>query len=266
MYNHELLMCRPDYFRIAYQINPYMDMHAQPNADILRTEYQALVGAHQAAGRTVQFIDPDPTQPDMTFTANHALIRGKKAVMAKLPPERHSEVSHTRRWLRDRDYTIAECPYLFSGQGDALPTGTGAVIKGRGWRSDPRSDDFVRDFLGYDIIPVQTSGPEWYDIDLVVGILRPGLIAVCLDALDAASVATLHARDDLEIIPVTLEEAAQFVLNLVSDGQTVMMPAGAPRLEQILRNRSFKVVNCAISQLQLGGGGVRCTTLALDAQ
>lgn len=266
MYNHELLMCRPDHFRIAYAINPYMHPDGpQPKSNLVHAEYDAFVAAHRAAGRTLHFIEPDPAFPDMTFTANHAVIRGKRAVLANLPPERAGEVAHSRRWLEAHGYEVVECPYLFSGQGDALPTGTGAVIKGRGWRSDPRTDALVADALGYEVIPVRTVGPEWYDVDLTIGVLRPGLIAACLDALDADSQATLR-YSGLDIIPVSLHEAKHFALNLVSDGLTVTLPERAPQLEAELTRRGLTVVPLKNTQLWLAGGGVRCTTLALDAK
>jgi N-dimethylarginine dimethylaminohydrolase len=56
------------------------------------------------------------------------------------------------------------------------------------------------------------------------------------------------------------------VLNLVSDGTTITMPAGVPRLEHEFERRGFTVVPLPITQLALSGGGVRCTTLALDAR
>ena len=265
LYNRNLLMCRPDFFRIAYQINPYMDTSAQPDEAALSSEYAAIVAAHEAAGRTLRFIDPDPAWPDMVYTANVALVRGKKAVMAHLPAERAGEVDLAAAWLKVNGYEVTACPYLFSGQGDALSTGTGAVIKGRGWRSDPRSDDFVADALGYEVIPVQSVSPEWYDIDLSMGIIRPGLIAVCLETLDEASQQRLASRDDLRLIPVPLAEAKRAALNLVSDGTTVIMPTGAPELAANLKAEGLAVVELSIEQLWKGGGGIRCTTLALDA-
>jgi N-dimethylarginine dimethylaminohydrolase len=265
MYNRTLLMCRPNFFRIAYQINPYMDRSRQPDPRALKAEYKDILAAHIAAGRTVRFIDPDPDQPDMTYTANQALIRGKSAVLGNLPPERAGETALLRPWLEAHGFKVYECPYRFSGQGDCLPTGTGAVIKGRQWRSDPRSDDFIRETLGYEIIPVHTISDEWYDNDLVFGIIRPGLVAACWDALDEVSQATLRARDDLEFIDVALGEAKNFVCNLVSDGETVVMPEGGPLLAAELQRRGLSVVEKSIDQLKLGGGAIRCTTLALDA-
>lgn len=265
MYNRELLMCRPDFFRIAYQINPYMDLSKQPDHEKLISEYENIVTAHKEAGRTVSFMEPVDGLPDMTYTANHALIRGKKAVLANLPKERAGELQFTQNWLENNGYEVIICPYLFSGQGDALPTGTGSVIKGRGWRSDPKSDDFVAEALGYEVIPIQTTGPEWYDDDLTIGVIKPGFLAVCLDALDVESQKLLSNHDELTIIPVSLEEAKRAACNLVSDGKTVIMPKGSPKLAAELEKAGLTVITKSIEQLWTGGGAVRCTSLALDA-
>ena len=265
MYNKDLLMCRPDFFKIAYQINPYMDLSKQPDHELLMAEYAQIVASHIQAGRKVRFMEPIEGLPDMTYTANQALIRGKKAVLANLPAERAGELVYVREWLISNGFEVFDCPYLLSGQGDALPTGTGAVIKGRGWRSDPLSDQFVADKLGYEIIPIQTVGPQWYDNDLVFGILKPGLIAVCFDALDEASQKVIRSRSDIKTIEVDLAEAEKGACNLVSDGQTVTMMDKAPILAKKLRELGFNVVELPITQLWLGGGGIRCTTLALDA-
>ena len=264
MYNQELLMCRPDFFRIAYQINPYMDICSQPDPAILVPEFAAIVAAHEALGRKLHFIEPDDAWPDMVFTANVALIRGKKAVMANLPKERGGEVELAAVWLRAHGFETIACPVLFSGQGDALPTGTGAVIKGRGWRSHPDSDKLVADTLGYEIIPVQSVSAQWYDIDLSIGIIKPGVIAVCLETLDAVSQERLISRSDLRIIPVSLKDAQNAALNLVSDGVTVIIKTGVPDMAASLRAEGMIVVERSIQELWKGGGGIRCTTLALD--
>jgi N-dimethylarginine dimethylaminohydrolase len=265
MYNRDLLMCRPKFFRILHQINPYMDPRVQPNAKELKTEYNEIVESHLAAGRKVRFLDPAPDEPDMTYTANQALVRAHKAVLGNLPPERAGETKFMRKWLESAGFEVIDCPYRFSGQGDAIPTGTGAVIKGRQWRSDPKSDDFIKDALGYEIIPIHTVSDAWYDDDLVFGAIKPGLIAVAWDALDEASQKLLRARTDLQYIDVSLGEAKNFACNLVSDGRTVVMPQGGPRLAAELRRRGLTVVERSIAQLKLGGGAIRCTTLALDA-
>ncbi|MEO7617986.1 MAG: amidinotransferase, partial [Candidatus Saccharibacteria bacterium] len=75
----------------------------------------------------------------------------------------------------------------------------------------------------------------------------------------------IRSREDLKTIEVELEEAEKGACNLVSDGKTVTMMDGAPKLAANLRELGFTVVELPITQLWLGGGGIRCTTLALDA-
>ncbi len=53
--------------------------------------------------------------------------------------------------------------------------------------------------------------------------------------------------------------------NLVSDGTTVIMPTGSPKLAADLEKAGLDVVQKSIEQLWTGGGAVRCTSLALDA-
>jgi N-dimethylarginine dimethylaminohydrolase len=63
---------------------------------------------------------------------------------------------------------------------------------------------------------------------------------------------------------VSIEEAASFGLNLISDGVTVTMAGKAPHLAGELRDRGLQVVELDITELAKGGGGVRCTALTLD--
>lgn len=117
--------------------------------------------------------------------------------------------------------------------------------------------------LGYEIVPLRTVSSRWYDIDLAVAIIDKHTVAYCPRALDAPSRRRLR-RLGLELIEVSIEEATQFGLNLVSDGITVTMTRGAPRLAAELRSRGLLVVELATYELGKGGGGVRCTALTLD--
>jgi N-dimethylarginine dimethylaminohydrolase len=55
-------------------------------------------------------------------------------------------------------------------------------------------------------------------------------------------------------------------LNLISDGTTVTMTSGAPRLAAELRERGLHVVELDTTELRKGGGGVRCTALTLGTR
>ncbi|MCK8675986.1 MULTISPECIES: arginine deiminase-related protein [Streptomyces] len=260
--NSELLVSDASHFRVDYQINPYMDPTVQPDTEAALAEHQAIVAAHLAAGRKIQYVPSAPECPDMVFTANAAVIRGEVAVLGNPPRERKTEIPYFRAWLEDHRYEIVEAPYAFSGQGDALACGD-LLLAAYGQRTDGRMLPLLADELGYEVVPLRTAGERWYDLDLAVGVISPDTLAYCPEALDAPSLRTLRGLG-LELIRVAPEEAARFALNLVSDGATVTMTQGAPRLAAELRERGLEVVELDTTELAKGGGGIRCTALALD--
>ncbi|MFF0200059.1 dimethylarginine dimethylaminohydrolase family protein [Streptomyces sp. NPDC005017] len=260
--NSELLVSDASHFRVDYEINPYMDTAIQPDVQATLAEHQAIVAAHLAAGRKVEYLPSAPECPDMVFTANAAVIRGEKAVLGNPPSERQAEIPYFTAWLSEHHYEVVEAPYLFSGQGDALACGD-LLLAAYGQRTDERMLDVLARELDYEVVPLRTVSSRWYDLDLAVGVVAPDLLAYCPDALDAASVRTLRGLG-AELIEVPVEEAALFALNLVSDGTTVTMTQGVPRLAAELRGRGLEVVELDTTELAKGGGGVRCTALTLD--
>jgi N-dimethylarginine dimethylaminohydrolase len=261
--NSHLLMSDTRHFRVEYQINPYMRKSDQPDREVARAEHGNIVDAHLALGRTVEYMPSVPGCPDMVYTANAALVCGNRAVLGRPPIQRSCEMPYFRSWLWARGFEVVDAPFPFSGQGDALPCGD-LLLAGYGQRTDQRMHRFLARHLGYQVVSLRTLGPRWYDIDLVLAVIRPPeTVAYCPEALDAVSRSTIRSLG-LDLIEVAPAEAAQFALNLVSDGCAVTMTRGAPQLAAALRARGLQVVELPTTQLRKGGGGVRCTSLTLD--
>lgn len=262
--NSHLLVSDAAHFRIDYVINPYMDTRVQPDHDAALAEHRAIVDAHRAAGRRVEYLPSVPECPDMVFTANAAVVHDGIAVLGRPPAPRAAEIAHYRGWLTARGLEVHEAPYAFSGQGDALACGD-LLLAGHGQRTDPRMLEVLAQRLDVEVVGLRTAGPAWYDLDLAVAVVDPaGTVAFCPDALEDRSVACLRSLG-LDLVEVARDEAEQFALNLVGDGTTVTMTQGAPRLAADLRARGYAVVELSTAQLRTGGGGIRCTALALDS-
>ena len=260
--NTELLVSDAIHFRVDYEINPYMHTETQPDQATAVAEHEAIVAAHRAAGRRVAHLPSAPECPDMVFPANAALVRGNRAVLGDLPPERKAERPYFQEWLIGHGFDIIEAPFPFSGQGDALAIGD-VVLAGYGQRTDRRMHDVLAQELGYQVVPLRTVSPCWYDLDLAVAVIDSQTLAYCPDALDEPSRRRLRELG-MHLIEVSVAEAARVALNLISDGDTVTMSRGAPRLAATLRARGLRVVELTTTELAKGGGGVRCTALTLD--
>ncbi len=287
--NTTVIMSSADYFSNNQPINPY---YAQETVSVERAaaEHDTIRHMLETAGVTVIKVDAPKTSQDGVYTANWALVRDKRAVLARLPNARKTEEDWAERILASQGIEVTRVPedWKFSGQGDALPCGN-FLFCGSQYRSDERAQAFTAEILGYERIQLQTlpqldkddqpvinaaSGwPDsfYYDIDLALSIIKgpsdsqKGLIAYCPEAFTPESRTLLEAFEGVDKIIVSLQEAKEaFACNLVSTGATVVMSAHAPEFKMGLEDRGLTVFTPEISELAKGGGYIRCTTLTLN--
>ena len=87
----------------------------------------------------------------------------------------------------------------------------------------------------------------------------------CPDALLPESQKSIQSFPSLEKIEVSFEEATKgFACNLVSTGETVIMSAHAPNLEEKLKAHGLEIIKPNVSELAKGGGFIRCSSLTLN--
>ena len=290
MLNSHVIMSSARYFSNEQQINPYYhDESIDTNGAV--HEHEEIQRLLEAAGVQVTRVEAPADSQDGVYTANWALVRGHKAVLARLPNARKAEEAWAKTQLEALGIEVIMVPegLKFSGQGDALPCGN-LLFCGSGYRADIEAQRFAAETLGYERVQLQTvpqldengvpitnasSGwPDsfYYDIDLALSIIKAptdtekGIIAYCPEAFTSESQAILAACDDVEKIMVSEQEAKQaFACNLVSTGEAVVMSAHAPLLQSELEQRGLTIYTPEISELVKGGGYIRCTTLTLSS-
>ncbi len=288
--NKTVLLSGAEYFDDGQAINPFMDSSLVVDAAQAVAEHTALKLALRSSGVTVLETPAPPSLQDGVYTANWALVRGDKAVLASLPPSRQGEQPYAKAALENLGKRVYEVPagLKFSGQGDALPCGN-YLFCGSGYRSDALVQPFLAEILGYKIIGLQTipqtdaagapvtnpvSGwPDsyFYDLDLALAVLKSpeagqkGLIAWCPEAFLSESREKLRTFTEVDKIEVSLTEAKEaFACNLVSTGEAVVMSASAPELQTAIEAHGLRTIPLSMPELAKGGGFIRCTTLTLD--
>jgi N-dimethylarginine dimethylaminohydrolase len=264
---HRLLMCAPDAYDLAYEINDWMSLQNRPDLKLAarqwRSLYETLTGS---LGVAVELIPQMPGAPDMVFTANAGLIAGNRVLLANFKhPERQVEVAPFRAWFERNGYACVAPPpeFHFEGEGDALYAGD-TLVAGYLKRSDIQSHRWLSEQLGAPVLSVELVSGRWYHLDTAFFALTPELVVYYPGAFD--EYARIVLERNFETIRVVEEEALQFACNAVVLGRDVVMPAGCPLIRGELEARGYKVHPVELSEFLKSGGAAKCLVLFLDRQ
>jgi len=261
-----VLMCRPDFFTVSYRINPWMHPEDPTDTSLAVTQWETLYAKYLELGFDVHLIDGLRGLPDMVYAANGGFVLDGIAYGAKFQyPERQPEGPAYMEWFAANGFTVAEPVSTNEGEGDFLLVGD-TIFAGTGFRSDAASHDELRKIYGREVVTLTLVDPSFYHLDTALAVLDsdggPASIAYLPKAFDAASLAILEERFP-DAIHVNDEDAAVLGLNSFSDGKNVIIASRATDFERQLRERGFTPHGVDLSELLLGGGGVKCCTLEL---
>lgn len=268
------LMVEPNHFRVDYAINPYMDVHDQPDHVLAREQWLALVDAIEAAGGTVEVLDQRPDAPDMVYAMNLGLVVNtpdrQRAMLSHMRyPERRMETSTAAPWFEQAGFETSAMgrdgvgPHFEAG--DAFPWRDSLVV-GYGPRTEHLGLKYLAVGLDLRVRGLRIDHPGMYHLDLAFCPLDENRAMVAPSAFDAAS-----AEAALAMVPEPLvlseEEALTFCANSIVIGRTVIMPATTPdRVRAQLEEWDFEVVLVDVSEFHKGGGSIRCLTNPLDVE
>jgi N-dimethylarginine dimethylaminohydrolase len=264
-----ILMCRPEYFTVTYRINPWMHPEAPTDTNLAVTQWEVLYQTYLDLGFDVQLVDPIEGLPDMVYAANGGFVLDNIAYGASFTyPERQPEGPAYMDWFRANGYDVRVPKNVNEGEGDFLLVGD-VILAGMGFRTASKSHEELAEIFGRPVITLNLVNPSFYHLDTAVAVLDPSPdagqaanIAYLPSAFDEASLAILRERYPDAII-VTEEDAAVLGLNSYSDGYNIVIAARAKDFERQLRERGYNPIGVDLSELLLGGGGVKCCTLEL---
>ena len=265
------LMCRPEHFTVSYTITPWMEPANPTDTALAVRQWQTLYDTYIALGHEVELIDPIPGLPDMVYTANGGFVIGGVAYGAKFRfQERVPEGPAFMEWFGDNGFEVADPREVNEGEGDFLLVGE-TILAGMGFRSTGDSHAELAEVFGKEVVSLTLVDPRFYHLDTAISVLDPvegpggvekANIAYLEHAFDEASQKVLADRYP-DAIRVSDDDGAVFGLNSASDGLNVIISPRAKGFEAQLRERGYNPVLVDLSELLLGGGGIKCCTLEL---
>ena len=271
-WGHRYLMVEPNHFRVDYTINPYMDIHQQPDPVRAREQWLVLVESLLGVGADVEVLEQRPDAPDMVYAMNLGLVvnrseQERRVVMSHMRyAERRMEVRTAQPWFADHGFGTS-----FVGRdgvgahfeaGDAFAYADSLVV-GYGPRTEELGLKHLATELDVRVRGLRITHPGMYHLDLAFCPLDDTRAMVCPSALDDASAKALLALVP-EPLVLSEEEALTFCANSVGVGRTVLMPACPPRVRAQLEAWGFDVVVVEVGEFHKGGGSIRCLTNPVD--
>jgi N-dimethylarginine dimethylaminohydrolase len=266
---HVFLMCPPEYFNVAYIINPWMhgNLRKIDNA-VAKQQWRSLYDALTDLA-TVRLVLPQPGSPDMVFTANAGLVKKNLFVVSRFRyPERQYEEPYFADWFADRGYEVSHMPrdVPFEGAGDALfDRGTQCLWMAHGHRSIPAAREVIAERLNVDVVVLKLVDTRFYHLDTCFCPLEGGYVLHYPPAFDEESQAIIEKRvpEEKRII-IDEEDALAFACNAVNIDQTIVVNRASGSLVRRLARKGFALIQTPLSEFMKAGGSAKCLTLRLD--
>jgi N-dimethylarginine dimethylaminohydrolase len=163
-----LLMCRPTYYGIEYEINPWMSRLRGADPVVARAQWEQLHHTlTDVCGAIVELIDPRPGLPDLVFTANAGFVTPCLVILSRFRfPARSGEEPVFAEWFEKHGLPVVRMPedVFFEGAGDALRCGEN-LFCGYHFRSEIRSHEFLAEVLKDRVLSLQLVDPRFYHLD-----------------------------------------------------------------------------------------------------
>lgn len=212
-------------------------------------QHRAYRECLQRAGLTVELLPPAPDLPDAVFVEDTVVfVAGVAVITHPGAPARQPEVDTVRAELEAEGYPLREItpPATLDG-GDVLQIGD-VVYVGRSMRTTDEAIEQLRDLLepfGRRVAAVDVT--RALHLKTAATSLPDGSVLAVPDWFDSAAI-------EAEIIPAPEPAGA----NVLSINDTVVVPAGAPQTEALVRDRGFVVEVVDISEFQKVEAGLTC--------
>ena len=266
-----VLMCRPEHFTVSLPHQPVDGPgRARPTPASPCAQWQALYDTYIGLGYDVQLIDPIEGLPDMVYAANGGFVIDGIAYGAKFTyPERQPEGPAYMDWFRDAGFDVRE-----PGRGQ----------RGRGRLPARRRHDPRRHRLPQRLATATTSSRAIFGREVVTPHASSTRASTTSTPRSPCSTRRPAARSNIAYLPSAFDEASrrdpapsatptrssstrgrrgarpQLVQRRL---QRASSPSRAKGFERQLRERGYNPIGVDLSELLLGGGGVKCCTLEL---
>jgi N-dimethylarginine dimethylaminohydrolase len=237
-------------------------MDNQPDKTLAHEQWQKVHDAYLAEGVEVELIEQPKGLPDMVFTANGGIVRGKTFVSGNYRyKERKGEEAHFQKWFMDHGYEVKTLQHYQGGEGDALFY-KGKLYGGWGFRSELEAHHELADIFQVPVVSLKLIDPFFYDFDTTFCPLGDRGLLYYPEGYDEES---KEIASQIEgAVPLNKQQAANFVCNSVFVNGKLFMDYIDDDLRSKLSKLDIEPVLFDMTEYKKSGGGIKCLTLYIE--
>lgn len=265
MYNfyimRKILLCRPIYFRVDYEINPWMKI-GSVNQQIAIAQWENLVSEYKKLNLNVEIIEQDQKFPDMVFATDQGvLIKDKEILLSRFRYlERRGESEYYKQWYEDHGYKIKMLPnnIFFEGGGE-LQHWRDNLLIGFGFRTDQNAINSVEKIFNKNCIKLELIDKRFYHLDTCLMVLNNDVIFYYPQAFSSSSIQQLKSIVP-NLLKIEYDEVVNFAANSIVFGSTVFIQEGNIKMSNQMTKLGYKVIPVNVGEFIKAGGGAHCLT------
>lgn len=255
-------MCRPDFYDVVYEINPWMDTKNKPNKKLAKKQWETVYKTYLNLGVDVHLIQQVQDLPDMVFTANGGIVKNNMFVSGNYRyPERKGEEKYFQKWFADHGFEIKTLAYSQGGEGDALFY-RDTLYMGYGFRSDKTAHAELAELLKVPAVSLQLINPYFYDFDTTFCPVGDRGVLYYPNAYDDEGKEIVKSIEGA--IALTNEQAENFVCNSVYVDGKLLVSFLNDDLKKKLNKLDVEPIFLDMSEFKKAGGGIKCLTLYIE--
>lgn len=255
----KVLTCKPNYFQVKYQINPWMKP-GSVNQKLAMEQWLNLIQAYSENGIEVKTLEQSENQPDMVFAADQGLVinnhdSGKNLIIMSnfKHAERKGETEKYTSWFKENRYEVEFLPkdMHFEGGGELIPW-SGKYFIGSGLRNSHKTHIYLEQKYNLQFISLKLIDPRFYHLDTCFFVLNTDTAFYYPTAFDDGSKKILQECFK-NLIAFTDSEVEGFAANSVVSGDLVFMQKGNLTFKQKIIDLNYQVIEIDISEFMKSG-------------
>jgi N-dimethylarginine dimethylaminohydrolase len=262
------LVCPPAHFAVRDGVDAWSALRTDATESDAYRQWERFIELLGAVGDVqIERIEPADGLPELTFTANAALIVGQLAVISSFRlQERRREQSTFRAALARAGFatTFLRQTY-FEGAGDALFDRVRPMLYvGYGWRSERTAALQLQDIVECKVLPLLMVDERFHHLETAFCPLGSGHVIAYMDAFSPYAQTLIRRAIGPWLIEVSVDDALRFACSPVEIGDALVMHGLSRRLRDRLHDAGYRVFCTELDAFHAAGASARSLTLRLN--